>query len=251
LFSLLLRVDEQNQEIVIGDLWELGTMGIVQHSGALEAFFDNTADTEELLRRFASLLPRVIRQEETDWVRRTEESFPPQLIGNRFFLVPPWNHEAAPAGRLRLEINPGLACGTGWHPCTRLCLEAMERTIRAGDRVLDVGTGSGILSVAAALLGAGSVIGCDVDPEAVRIARDRIDNPLFVGSADAVVSNSVDVLVANISAEAARDLFAEFCRVARVIILSGFQSSPALSEQPEVTLESEGWLCLVAHNRKV
>jgi ribosomal protein L11 methyltransferase len=249
LFSLLLRVPERDQDLVIAELWERGTTGIVEQHGGLEAFFNNPADSIALVRHFAPFSPEVIETDNIDWVRRTEQSFPPQLIGNRFFLVPPWNEDPAPPGRIRLEINPGLACGTGWHPCTRLCLEALERNVRPGDRVLDVGVGSGILSVAAALLGAAFVVGCDIDPQAVSIARERILAPMFVGSVDAVASDSFDVLVTNISAEAARDLFPEFRRVARTLILSGFQAVPDLPERATSTLESDGWLCLVMDNR--
>ena len=73
----------------------------------------------------------------------------PMLAGERFFLVPPWCDDPAPPGRLRLEIYPGMACGTGRHPATQLCLEALERTVRPGMTLVDVGTGSGILSAGA------------------------------------------------------------------------------------------------------
>ncbi len=73
--------------------------------------------------------------------------------------------QPTPPGRLRLEIYPGMACGTGRHPATQLCLQAIERYVRPGARVLDVGSGSGILSDAARLMGAASVIGCDIDPD--------------------------------------------------------------------------------------
>ena len=95
-----------------------------------------------------------------------------------------------------------------------------------------MGTGSGILSVAAGLLGAGLVVGCDIDPEAVFVARERLASPLFIGSADAVRAGSFDVIVANISAAAAEDLFGDFRRVARGLILSGFQDDPQLPHPP-------------------
>ena len=120
-------------------------------------------------------------------------------------------------GRFRLEINPGMQCGTGQHPCTRLCLEAMERIIQPGDRVLDVGTGSGILSIAAKMLGAAIVVACDIDPTA---AREAV---FFIGSVDAVRSGAFDVVVANISDVVIGELKAEFERVAPRRILSGFQ----------------------------
>src|SRR5262249_23491203 len=155
----------------------------------------------------------------TDWVRATEEAWPPLLAGEKFFVVAPWRTEPTPPGRFRLEINPGMQCGTGQHPCTRLCLGAMEKVIRPGDSVLDVGTGSGILSLAAKILGAGRVVACDIDPEAAKVA------PFFVGSADAVRSGVFDVVVANISEAVIEDLHPEFVRIAKRRILSGFQDA--------------------------
>src|SRR5216684_2122356 len=143
---------------LLADLYEAGTTGIIEHAGELEAFFDD----ESVAAQFGE--PH--RAANVDWVARTEEAWPPLLVGEKFFLVAPWRTEPTPAGRFRLVINPGLQCGTGQHPCTQKCLEAMERVIRPGDAVLDVGSGSGILSIAAKMLGAGQVIACDVDPDA-------------------------------------------------------------------------------------
>jgi ribosomal protein L11 methylase PrmA len=129
---------------------------------------------------------------------------------------------------LRLDINPGLQCGTGQHPCTILCLEAMERIVRPGDAVLDVGTGSGILAMAAKLLGAGRVVACDIDPDAAKVV------PFFVGSVDAVRPDSFDVVVANISEDVTGDMRAGLERVAPRRILSGFQD------------ERGEWSCLIS-----
>ena len=182
----------------LADLYEAGTAGIIEHDGWLEAFFEN----EQVAARFGD--PR--KAPETDWVQHTYDAWPPMLVGRKFFLVAPWRTEPTPVGRLRLEINPGLQCGTGQHPCTRLCLEAMEQIIRPGDSVLDVGTGSGILSIAAKLLGAGRVVACDVDPEAAKAV------PFFVGSADAVRSGAFDIVVANIDERVIGNMRAELER---------------------------------------
>ena len=186
---------------LIAELYEAGTTGIIEHDGWIEAFFDD----REVAARFGDPVPA----DSTDWVQHTYDAWPPLLVGEKFFVVAPWRSDPTPAGRLRLELDPGMQCGTGQHPCTQLCLEAMERIIRPGDAVLDVGSGSGILSIAAKLLGAGRVVACDIDPDAAKMV------PFFVGSADAVRSGSFDLVVANINETVIEDLRAEFERVAR------------------------------------
>jgi len=209
MFYLRLEVEASSTDALIAELWEAGTLGVIEGEGFLEAFFDDS----ETAARFGIPLPAA----ERDWIKETEEAWPPILVGQKFFIVAPWRTEPTPAGRFRLEINPGMQCGTGQHPCTRLCLEAMERIIRPGDRVLDVGTGSGILSIAARMLGAATVVACDIDPDAAREAA------FFIGSVDAVRSGAFDVVVANISEIVMGELKPELERVAPRRILSGFQ----------------------------
>ena len=105
--------------------------------------------------------------EDEDWVLRTQAQFPPFTTG-RLAIVPTW-HEPPP-GRVAVRLDPGVAFGTGSHPTTRLCLSWLAREMRPGASLLDYGCGSGILSIAAAALGAGEVIGIDIDPQAVQAA---------------------------------------------------------------------------------
>lgn len=204
---------------LLEELLDAGTAGIVEHDDWVEAFFEDP----EVAARFGN----PVECPETDWVQQNYDAWPPILVGEKFFVVAPWRTDATPPGRFRLEIDPGMQCGTGQHPCTQLCLEAMERIVQPADSVLDVGTGSGILSIAAKLLGAGRVIACDIDPEAARVA------PFFVGSVDAVKTGAFDVVVANISDIVIEELRPEFDRVARKRILSGFQN------------EAGKWTCVV------
>lgn len=248
MFSLFF-IDPLDEDLLAADLCEAGTAGITEEPGGMRAFFE---DGEEMviLRRFAVRSPVFRREPETDWERKTLDSFHPLEIGRKLFLAPPWNHDPVPAGRIRLEILPGMACGTGWHTCTQLCLEALEQIIDLGDRVLDVGTGSGILSVAATLLGARSVAACDLDEAAVRIAAVRISGLVFCGSAEAVRDHWADIVIANISSAAVESLRGEFARVSRsresTLILSGFSEDdpPAGYATDEISLR-DGWACWI------
>jgi ribosomal protein L11 methyltransferase len=250
LFSLLLHPSPDREDFLVAELQECGTAGLLEEDGGLRAFFENGQDAEALAHRFAEFAPELRAESPTDWERVTRDAWPPLCVGERFYLVAPW-HAAGPAppGRLRLEIYPGMACGTGRHPATQLCLRAIERYVQPGARVLDVGSGSGILSDAARLMGAGSVIGCDIDPSAVQIARERIRVPMFAGSIDAVRSQWADVIIANIDAATLESIAGELARVRKpdsTLIVSGFPESDVPEGfSPKETLRLEEWLCFV------
>jgi ribosomal protein L11 methyltransferase len=107
---------------------------------------------------------------EQDWVRLTQSQFEPISIGKNIWVVPSW-HDAPDPDALILELDPGLAFGTGSHPTTRLCMEWLESNVAAGQSVLDYGCGSGILALVAKKVGAGDVIGVDIDPQALQSAE--------------------------------------------------------------------------------
>ncbi len=114
-----------------------------------------------------------------DWGRNWKEHFKPLPVGTRLVIAPPWEDGPFPAGRLVIRIDPAMAFGTGHHATTRMCLEAVERFMDhwsgcEGPTVLDVGTGTGILAIAAAALGAGHVIALDTDPEVCEAARKNL-----------------------------------------------------------------------------
>lgn len=252
MFSLALRHAPDEADSLDAALWEAGAEGVIEEPGIRRAFFSgNAADASALALRFSSFQPEVRFEPEVDWEARTRASFPPLEIGRRFFLVPPWNSDPTPPGRLRLVVEPGMGCGTGWHPCTQLCLQAMEDCVRPGSSFADIGCGSGILSSAAALLGATRIAACDIDPEAARLARDAFGFLTFTGSADALRSAFADTVAANISSAAAVELAPELHRLrvpSGALILSGFPAvdEPRLPFPVLRRLSKDGWSCLVA-----
>jgi ribosomal protein L11 methyltransferase len=110
---------------------------------------------------------------QTDWSLEWKKNFRPVRIGKRLVIVPSWLDWKAAEGDVVLRLDPGMAFGTGMHPTTQLCLEALEERVRPGTDVADLGCGSGILAIAALRLGAARAAGWDVDPEAVRAAREN------------------------------------------------------------------------------
>lgn len=114
------------------------------------------------------------RLKENDWATSWQKYYKPMAVGERVYIVPEWEKgEPVPSGRTALYLNPGLIFGTGSHASTRLCLEGVERYVQPGGRVLDLGCGSGILSIAALLLGGGEAVGVDIDPKAVGVAYEN------------------------------------------------------------------------------
>ncbi len=128
------------------------------------------------LRGLGDALIRPLRTRtvaDTSWADAWKRYFPVLHVGRRLVLRPSWRRHRARPGEVVIELDPGLAFGTGQHPTTRLCLEALEERLSPGATVLDVGAGSGILSIAAALLGAASVDAVDIDPAAVRATEEN------------------------------------------------------------------------------
>ncbi|MDQ8022630.1 MAG: 50S ribosomal protein L11 methyltransferase [Moraxellaceae bacterium] len=111
---------------------------------------------------------------EQNWVQLTQSQFDPIQITDKLWIVPSWHQSPDPAA-LNIEMDPGMAFGTGSHPTTRLCLQWLTTTVTPGCSVLDYGCGSGILAIAAVRLGAGAVLGVDIDPQAVESSRHNAE----------------------------------------------------------------------------
>ena len=163
---------------------------------------------------YAPLLLTMENVKDEDWENNWKQFYKPMEIGERLLVIPAWE-QADPKGRVTLTLNPGLTFGTGSHATTRLCLTALESRIHGGERVLDLGCGSGILSIAALRLGAKSAFACDIDEKCVDVAYENAalngigKDRLTVRQGDATkegplrdaIGTGYDVVVANIVAD--------------------------------------------------
>ena len=130
------------------------------------------AELKQQHPEYAPLIMTMDGLEDADWENNWKAFYKPMEIGERLIVIPDWE-EADPHGRVALRMNPGLTFGTGSHATTRLCLQALEKLVQPGMKVLDLGCGSGILSIAALLLGADSAFACDIDEKAVDVAYEN------------------------------------------------------------------------------
>ncbi|WP_028453183.1 50S ribosomal protein L11 methyltransferase [Chitinilyticum aquatile] len=204
----------------------------------------------------------VVTIEEQDWVRLTQSQFDPIPISQRLWITPTW-HECPDPAAVNIQLDPGLAFGTGSHPTTRLCLQWLDANLKGGETVLDYGCGSGILAIAAKKLGAGDTVGVDIDPQAMiasaqNAEQNEVDIAFFLP--DDVQGGQFDVVVANILTnplKALAPMLAGRVKTGGRITLSGI-----LSEQADDVMaiyaqwfdfapaaSHEGWVCLSGTRR--
>ncbi len=198
--------------------------------------------------------------EDADWVRLTQAQFPPTRIGHDLWIVPTWHEPPDPAA-VNIRLDPGVAFGTGTHPTTRLCLSWLQQHLRRGARVLDYGCGSGVLAIAAAKLGAGEVVGTDIDEQALAAARansERNSVDALYTAPGQVPPGKFDLVLANILANPLRLLAPMLlARVARggALVLSGVlqrQADELIAVYAQfdcavplaVWASDDGWVCL-------
>ncbi len=149
----------------------------------------------------------IVKQE--DWENSWKQYFKPLHVTERIVIKPQWEEYEAAENELVIHIDPGMAFGTGSHETTSMCLVELEKFIKPQDEILDVGTGSGILSIAAALLGAKNAVGVDLDPVAVEVAKENVllnevtdQVEILHGDLVQTINGQYDIVVANIIAEA-------------------------------------------------
>ncbi len=211
-------------------------------------------------------------RDEQQWLQAWKKEYRCFRVGHRLVIKPGWEGWPPRDGHLvprkddvLIDMDPGLAFGTGRHATTRLCLEAIEQLIRPGDNVADIGCGSGILSIAAAKLGAGRVLAVDADPLAVEVAarnclRNAVNDKVVVLHADGLPAQAGDfaVIVANINASIVSALTADIAAHLAAgghCVLSGFTAQQAGEVRRALdaatlleteALEAEGWLAIIA-----
>ncbi len=247
------KAAETNVTIYVEDSAE-GAELLAQVDAGLAAL--RARDTEHIFGRCESELSSLRRE---DWENNWKQYFKPFPVGKTFLIKPSWETCENPDGRTILEIDPSSSFGTGSHNTTQLCICELERLVKAGDRLLDMGCGSGILSVAAHLLGAADITAVDIDPNAIRIAQENAEKNGFAlrayagdvtsdGKLDAAIGGEYDVIAANIVADVImgmREILRDKLKEDGTLIVSGI-IAPRADEVQESLIQAG----LVLHERQ-
>ncbi|HEX8890661.1 MAG TPA: 50S ribosomal protein L11 methyltransferase [Pyrinomonadaceae bacterium] len=278
-YALELKIETAAREAVEYALMEAGALGTFVSNETAEfeqvsAYFDAAPEREHLramlfdaLRIYdlpsSSVREMELREvEDRDWLGEWKKSWQPVEVGTRFIIAPPWSEIAENSDRIIIRIEPGMAFGTGTHETTRLCLAAIEKYF-AGGSFLDVGAGTGILAIAAAkLFSSAQIEACDVDAEAVEIARENAELNGVSGQIDFragtidETTRSADLVCANLTADVIVPLLPTLIgATCGRLILSGILDSQTelvrsrlqelgVTEEPEVIADGE-WVAMI------
>lgn len=254
-----LRVRENR----FGEIYELDPNDFPEQGVIIKAYLPKTSKLNETLDRIKQNISNLKEfgidigenkvnlsdVKEEDWATAWKKYYHPVKVSDRFTIVPTWEEYTPEEDELIIELDPGMAFGTGTHPTTAMCIQALEKTVKKGDTIIDVGTGSGVLSIAAALLGAKEVKALDLDEVAVEAARQNIslnhvDETVTVEQNDLLngITEQADAVVANILAEVIIS-FAD--DAARAVKKGGFFITSGIIEQKfddvKVALQKAGF----------
>ena len=282
--ALTVTAPTEATEAVAALLHDAQTGGLVEEEGPpglvrLRAYLreDVAADgrLDDLRHRLAALpsfglgaAPPTLSIEpvaDESWATVWQAHFRPFPVGRHLWVVPTWEHPDLEPGAIPIRLDPGMAFGSGLHPSTQLCLRLLEDYIRPGQEVADIGTGSGILAIAAAKLGAARVVAVDHDPVAVEVARANVAQNHIAEKVDVVlghllepVTAPVDLIRANLTADLLVDLAPAIgprLRGAGAVIASGI-AEPRVAEVRDAlgrgglavagAVAAEEWRALVA-----
>jgi ribosomal protein L11 methyltransferase len=279
--EIALDADPLVHEAVSDFLFTLGCLGIAadsNHGDTLKAYFplDKIEEIQSrldlFLKKLEDIFPEtrasklsISRIEDQDWGLAWRRFFRTEKITPKLVVMPAWEENINIKGDRVIRMDPGPAFGTGQHPTTRMCLETMETFQQSGPwRMLDVGTGSGILAIYGAMLGAESILALDTDPEALRWAKRNIalnELPIPIHLSDVRVeelNDSFHLLVANLIFHVIQGLIPHFSRLLEPrgwLILSGLLRDQVESVErllkahplePERVLYQEEWACILA-----
>jgi ribosomal protein L11 methyltransferase len=260
----------------------IGPVVVRAYLPADDALAATRAQLEAALWHLGQILPlpepRYAPIADEDWIEMSKASFKPVRVGKRLMIIPPWHNPPLQPDDIPILLDPGMAFGTGTHPTTQLCLAAIEKHLKPGApippggcSIIDVGTGSGILAIAAAKLGAGSILAVDIDADSVRVARENtaangVAEKIRVeqGSLTQVLANQFGVtsallVVANILARVIVELLgqglAQIVAPGGLLVVSGildtqaFEVNAALKAQGLTRLAQEhieDWVAIIS-----
>ena len=215
--SITVQVPEDLKDAIVGEFASDSIVGVWENPASDDAitlilyFEDGRAPSlvdariGRICERNGFAVPHIEQgfEEKQDWTRQWRRGYTSFSIGRRFLVVPSWEQAQPEDNRLIIRIDPGQAFGTGTHETTQMVLEALE-AFPPGDRLLDVGTGSGILAIAARGLGWSRVVSVDIDPDAARVAsenfrKNEADVAIYCGSIAALATKSADLVLANLT----------------------------------------------------
>ncbi len=271
-FQVSVVLPQAKVEIASVQLFELGCCGVVEEDISdgvrLTAYFEavqNKAEIRQALVPYECCFEQV---PDTDWTLAWRSFFQPVYPSPRMAICPPWDRVPDPPGGFTIAIDPQMAFGTGHHETTRLALLGLEKKIMSGDRVLDVGTGSGILSIAAVKLGASEVMAVDIEADAIENARancilNGVDTKVVLGqySIDRVsgvfdlgVANIISSILLPIIPELAKRLHPEGHAILGGILDREREAFCTVLDRTDLVLDEmieEGeWLCAIARKSR-